>query len=185
MLRVDNFLRYIDLNYDVMPLEAKTKLNKYVNSSAGKEILSTYVDGITQTSSERLRMATAILYCKDPDFIFLNEEIEIFLNSCSVLNDSIIDFYLLLDKTNPVKEDKPYARFSITQKNENDIFGNSFSTEQIFSYVNILIQNRLLLPDPTPGGGTWKNEWHISFGKSKITERVVRLIQKADYLLNN
>ena len=68
--RIENFWRCVDLRYDYMDIEEQVQFNEYLNSSIGQEILGRFVDAILTTSSKRVQMANALLYCKDPEFEF-------------------------------------------------------------------------------------------------------------------
>ena len=185
--RVESFFRCIELRYEVMQESERAELEKVLNSDDGKKILASYVDAITQTSSDRVRMAVALLYCQDTDFQFSEHEQVQFINGVAGITDHMIDFYLMAVSQEEIKGNLPYEKRIIREIELDKLPMENLDGEIVYSYVNELIRRGLLLPEPEDGSMEMyhSENWSISFGTSKRIIKMSRLISKADMLLGN
>lgn len=175
------FFKCIDTNLDTMKEEERIKLRDRVNSEEGKILLAKYVDEATHVDSKIARMALALLFCEDPDFIFENYYERVLLTSLKDLDDTTIEFFI--DATTNIeihKIDKlPYDRVVIS--NESKLILKGWNPEDIGILVNYLKSLSLLLPDPcssSPYAGRDDN-WMVEYGISDNTKKIASLFDKA------
>lgn len=181
--RVSSFFKCVETRYEYMDEEQRAKLNESINSTEGQEVLAQYADAITQTSSDRVRMAIALLYCKDCDFNFSEFDQRIFINGVIGITDHVIDFFIESIKRPQIAGNYPYERHSIEQSSLPEFKVENVDAEIVYSYINELIRRRLLLPDPVAGLLGDDNGWFITFGSSKKTKEMARLLEKSGELL--
>ncbi|WP_147232352.1 hypothetical protein [Psychromonas sp. B3M02] len=177
--RVSSFFKCVETRYEYMDEEQRAKLNESINSIEGQEVLAQYADAITQTSSDRVRMAIALLYCNDCDFNFSEFDQRIFINGVTGITDHIIDFFIESIKRPKISGNYPYERHSIEQSSLPDFNVENVDAELVYSYINELIRRRLLLPDPAVGLLGDNKGWFITYGSSDKTNRMARLLEKA------
>ena len=145
--RINSFLQRID----TMTMEEREDLRALLNSEVGQKIIADYAEAITKTQSERVRMAIALLYCKDGDFEFNEIDISIFINGVTGISDRTLDIFLELIERPAIEENiSPYNRHTINELDLDGFSTKSVNAETIYSYISELITRRLLLPDPTP-----------------------------------
>ena len=185
--RADNFFTYVDLRYDALSVDDKRKFNDYVRSVEGKEILASYADSIIGTPSDTVRMAFAILYCKDADFYFTDVDTFIFIHAMQGISDDAIDFFIEASKLPNSDGPSPYPRSYIDESRMDSFRSNGWGVEGIYVYVNDLIGRRLLLPDPAPefSAGRHDGQWAVWFGVSSKSKRMANLLIKAKVLIEN
>ncbi len=183
--RVEKFFRCVELRYEVMNKEDQSKLNTTINSEEGKEILASYVDAITQTSSDRVRMAVAMLYCQDKDFSLTEAEQRVFISGVAGITDHLVDFFLEVAKLSPSINELityPYDRHEFKQQSLNKLKLEGIDGEVAYRYFNDLISRGLLLPDPQISSVAGKY-WVIYYGTSQRVQTIARLLEKTDELL--
>ncbi len=185
--RVDDFLKSIDLYYETMSLDSQKKLNEHIESDIGQEILANFADAVLQTSSRRVQMALALLYCKDREFQLEGIDLQIFVGAMTGIYDEQIEFFLMSTKLDCQFEHLPYPRSAIHNKNYGVFLEKGWDEEAIFVYVHDLIRRRLLLPDSSnnqsvAGSG---EGWAVWFGITNKTRKMANLLEKAATLLNN
>lgn len=179
--RFTEFLNHVDINHETMSVEDSVKLNNFINSSEGEKILVDYADAILKTTSSRVMMALALLYCNKDSF---SESSKItFIQATKNLDDDLVDFYLTTHN-NDISEinDIPYKRLGATSK----CYENTdWNEEDIATYINELIRLRLLLPDPVtvPVFSGVDDLWTIFYGVGKNTQRYINLLNEAQNLL--
>jgi hypothetical protein len=185
--RVKEFLNFVDLRYDYMNIEDKVKLNEYISSQAGEEVLASFAQSVTKTSSRRVSMAIALIYCKDSEFDFNKSETLTFLSAMKEVNDDLLDFFLLTCKLDRKTEQLPYPRAGIHNRNNQCFTDKGWDEEAIFVYVNDLVRLRLLLPDPQTAAtfASSGEGWAVWFGISNRSLKMASLLRKAETLLNN
>ena len=183
--RTEEFLRFVDLRYESMATDDQARLNEYINSEVGKEILADFADSITQTSSRRVRMATALLYCQDFELDFSKSEKITFVSAIKDLNDDMVDFFLKTCQLECQTVDLPYPRAGIHHNNHRLFHECGWDEEATFVYVNDLIRLRLLLPDPKSFSVAAGNSrgWAVWFGVTNRSLRIASLLNKAESLL--
>ncbi len=185
--RVEMFFKCIELRYsDADPEEIK-KLNEYIESDVGQELLASFADSITQTSCPRVHMSLAMLMCDDPDFKFSENERYTFVCAMVGATDELIDFFLDVSNLSRDTSNPLYPRGCISSANCEKFKKNRWDEEAIFVYVNDLIRLRLLLPDPSTTATIHgsNNDWALWFGITDRTIRMANLIRKAEELLNH
>jgi hypothetical protein len=181
--RVDSFFKCVETRYEYMELDEKDELNKSINSIEGQDILAGYVDAITQTSSDRVRMAIALLYCKDGDFKFSESEQRIFINGVIGITDHMVDFFIESTKQLELSGNYPYARHEIHQMSLPEFGVPDVDAEAVYAYVHDLIRRRLLLPDPDISSFADSKGWFVTFGTSEKSKKMARLLEKSGELL--
>jgi hypothetical protein len=186
-LRVEDFLKSINVCYETMTLESQSELNEHIESEIGQEVLAEFADAILHTSSRKVRMAVALLYCKDPEFQFTSVDLHIFLGAMDGITEDLIDFFLMATKLECQSEHIPYPRSAIHNKNCHAFFEKGWEEETIFVYVHDLIRRRLLLPDSDNNQATAASGegWAVWFGITSKTRKLVSLLEKAEGLLSN
>ena len=185
--RADNFFKYVDLRYDALSVDDKRKFNDYVRSVEGKEILASYADSIIGTPSETVRMAVAILYCKDADFNFTDVDTFIFIHAMQGISEDTIDFFIEASKLPSSDGPSPYPRSYIDETRMEAFRSNGWGVVGIYVYVNDLIGRRLVLPDPVPvlSGSRHDGQWAVWFGISNKSRKMASLLAKAKVLIEN
>tara|TARA_B100000700_G_C15003727_1_gene837536 strand:+ start:149 stop:664 length:516 start_codon:yes stop_codon:yes gene_type:complete len=169
-----------------MTTEDKTELNRKINTEDGQELLAEYADTITKTSSNRARMAIALLYCDDTEFSFDESEKITFISAMNGINDDFIDFFIKVTELPVQEKNSPYPRAAIHNQTINNFGGGKWDEEAVFVYTNDLIRARLLLPDPKAHGtvsGDGKG-WAVWFGVTNRSKKFAAILRKAGSLLN-
>ena len=186
---VEEFIKFIDLRYSSLTPKNQKILNDYIKSAEGQNSLANYAESITRISCSRARMAVAMLYCKDSDFIITAAEEKTLLNALVGMDDDLLDFFLLAvhlpEGSN--NNEYPYSRVLINEQklHQFDVI-RKWEAEDVFVYIHELIRIRLLLPDPEAGGGfSSAGAWHICYGVSNRSKKMASLINKADTLINH
>lgn len=184
--RVESFFQCVELRYEFMTDEDKANFDKLVYSDIGTEILASYADAITQTSSDRVRMAVALLYCKDSDFHFSIPEELAFISGTLGITDHMIDFYLVAVSQDKTTSNYPYETSTISAKKLDELSIPDMDGEIACLYVNELIRRGLLLPEPKADSTVlFQNDsWGVSFGTSKRIIKMSRLLLKASELID-
>ena len=184
--RVDDFLKGIDLCYETMSLDSQRKLNENIESEIGKDILADFADAILQTSSCRVRMALAILYCEDHEFQMSDIELKIFIGAMTGITDDLIEFFLMATELECQTDHYPYPRSAINSKNFTPFVKKGWDEETIFVYVHDLIRRRLLLPDSSnyQSQASSGEGWAVWFGITDKTRSMANLLVKAESLLS-
>ncbi|OCH23955.1 hypothetical protein [Aliivibrio sp. 1S128] len=180
--RVESFFECVETRYESMSEEERIELNKSIDSSDGQELLANYVDAITQTSSKRVRMAIALLYCKDADFSFSAMEQQIFINGVVGITDHMIDFLVAAIEQPVIKDNGPYPRHFIDKASLLTFPVKDIDAEGVYSYTHDLIRRRLLLPDHVVGMLGDDDGWFLTYGTSAMSVKMVRLLLKAGEL---
>jgi hypothetical protein len=181
--RVDSFFKHIEMRYEFMTADQRVKISESIQSPEGQEILAQFADAITQTSSERVRMAIALLYCNDPDFQFSEFDTRIFINGVTGITDHVLDFFIESINRPILNGGSPYNRHSISENSLPNI--NNIDVEIVYSYINELIGRRLLLPDPITNVFGDINGWSVTYGSSSKSSRMVSLLVKAETLIDS
>ncbi|PKG59075.1 hypothetical protein [Shewanella sp. GutDb-MelDb] len=183
--RLEEFLKYVELRYEYISIAEQSKLNEYIHSHVGQEVLAKFADSILHTSSRRVRMAIALIYCQDSDFDFEKSEKITFISAMKEMNDDLLDFFLLASELETQKENIPYPRAGIHHNNHGVFKGHGWDEEAIFVYINDLVRLRLLLPDPKSFSSVAGNNegWAVWFGITNRTLKMAALLRKAESLL--
>lgn len=183
--RVIKFFNYVELRYEHIGKDGCDELNKYVNSSEGKSILTKFSDSILETSSERGSMALAFVFCDDPDFSFSRSEKEVIVSAIKNLDDDMIDFFVKSSKLKTNTDYSPYPITGITSVDFDTFKKDEWDSESVFVYVNELIRLRLLLPDPVTSRSAFNdgNGWGIWFGVTERSRKMASLFEKAELFL--
>ncbi|HHF3121838.1 TPA: hypothetical protein ACVO1K_004451 [Vibrio diabolicus] len=183
--RVDSFFKCVELRYEHMTVEQQVELNKNINSEDGRNILAGYVDAITQTSCERVRMAVALLYCQDSDFAFTVAEQRAFISGVGGITDHLVDFLLCAVRHEVSPGHYPYNRHIIRQAQVDGLGLDDLDGETIYAYVNDLVRRGLLLPEPAVGVLASKDSWFIGYGTSEKIQKFAQLLEKSGELLRS
>ncbi|MCL6415170.1 hypothetical protein MIB92_05865 [Aestuariirhabdus sp. Z084] len=182
--RLEEFARCVDLRYEYMSPEDQAGLQNFIESDIGQEKIEKYTQVILESSSQRILMATALLYCQDKELNFNQEEITAFVRGVSSITDETLDLFTPLASATLTDDEYVYARVTLTNKNYEEEIGSHVSIETLYFSINDLIRRGLLLPDPSPGGfNSTKDDWAISYGVSSFTHRVAYLLNKASMML--
>jgi hypothetical protein len=181
--RVESFFKCVESRYEFMSEAERLKLNETLDSEDGKNILASYVDAITQTSCDRIRMAVALLYCQDSDFSFNEADQRTFISGVVGISDHLVDFFLEAVKQVPVPGNYPYSRHIFQQCALSDIGVDNLDGEIVYAYTNDLVRRGLLLPEPAVGVLGEKDNWFIGYGTSQKIQKIARLIDKSNELL--
>ena len=104
--RIFNFLKYTNFTIDRISVNDCNKIRKLISSNEGKILLSKYLEEAIAVDSEVARMALAILFSDDPDFIFESHIKNIIFIAIKELDDRAINFYIDITNTNLKKEAK-------------------------------------------------------------------------------
>ncbi|WP_075498372.1 hypothetical protein [Moritella viscosa] len=181
--RVNSFFRCVDTRYAHMTEDEQLKLNQTINSEDGRNVLANYVDAITQTSSDRVRMAIALLYCNDADLSFSDIDQRVFINGVIGITDHMVDFYLVAINQKIISGNYPYNRHVIHQYDLPSFPMNDIDGEVVYAYTNDLVRRRLLLPDPAVGILADESGWFVGFGSSRKSKQMALLLNKANEYL--
>lgn len=181
--RVDSFFKCVELRYEYMTHEQQQELNKTISSESGQDILASYVDAITQTSCERVRMAVALLYCQDSDFDFTQADQRAFVSGVGGITGHLVDFLLLAVRQECIPGHYPYSRHIIQQAQLGNLSIEGLDGETIYVYINDLVRRGLLLPEPAVGILGDEGNWFIGFGTSEKVQKFARLLAKSGELL--
>ncbi|MCY9844444.1 hypothetical protein [Vibrio caribbeanicus] len=181
--RVESFFRCIELRYEFMTEAERLELNKTIDSEEGKHILASYIDAITQTSCDRVRMAVAVLYCQDSDFSFTQTEQRAFISGVAGITDNLVDFLLVAAKQEKTAGHYPYSRHIIQKCQINQLEIENLDGETVYACINDLVRRGLLLPEPAVGIFADENNWFIGYGTSQRIQKMVLLLKKAGELL--
>ncbi|MFL0868460.1 hypothetical protein [Vibrio parahaemolyticus] len=155
--RVETFLKYVNLRYEDASPENVEQLNGYIKSEEGQEVLASFADSITQTSCKRVHMSLAILFCKDPDHDFSENETYTFVSAMIGMNNALLDFFLEVCNLPRDVNVSPYPRSCIGHQDAGAFAKKGWDEEAIFVYINDLIRLRLILPDPSTHGVVFGN----------------------------
>ena len=179
--RIFNFLKYTNFTIDRISVNDCNKIRKLISSNEGKILLSKYLEEAISVDSEVARMALAILFSDDPDFIFESHIKNIIFVAIKELDDRAINFYI--DSHNKVHNYKidglPYERVVINS--ESELLSEFWTREDVALLVGHFRKLNLLLPDPcssSPYSGK-DSTWLVEYGISDTTKSISRLFQKA------
>ncbi len=182
--RLEEFARCVELRYEDMSVEDQRELQRFIESEIGQEKIEKFTQVILESSSQRILMATALLYCQDQELNFDREETAAFVRGVASITDETLDMFIPLASATRKEDKYVYSRVTLTNNNYKNEIGSHISIESLYVSINDLIRRGLLLPDPAPGGFTsTKDDWAISYGISNYTNRVASLIRKASALL--
>jgi hypothetical protein len=179
--RIFNFLKYADFTIDRISVNDCNKIRKLVSSDEGKILLCKYLEEAIAIDSEVARMALAILFNDDPDFIFESHVKNIIFIAIKELDDRAINFYI--DAHNKVHNYKidglPYERVVINS--ESELLSESWTNEDIALLIGHFRKLNLLLPDPCSSSpySSKDSTWLVEYGISDTTKKISRLFQKA------
>ncbi|NRB41625.1 MAG: hypothetical protein HRU20_24670 [Pseudomonadales bacterium] len=173
-----------------MSLDEQEKLNNYINSDFGQDILSDYIDSIIKTSSKRARMAIALLFCQDIEFNFNETETETetetrtFISAMNGMTNDLLDFFLEVSTLETKSEGYPYPRAGIHNKIYEIFSTKGWDEEAVFVNITELIQLKILLPDPQAHTGSLSDGsgWAIWFGITRTTNKIASLLRKSSEL---
>ena len=182
--RLEEFAKCVDLRYEYMNSEDQIGLQHFIETDIGQEKIEKFTQVILESSSQRILMATALLYCQDKELNFNQEEIAAFVRGVSSITDETLDLFTPLAGATLTDDKYVYSRITLTNKNYKVEVGSHINIETLYFSISDLIRRGLLLPDPSPGGfSSLKDDWAISYGVSSFTYRVASLISKASMLL--
>ena len=118
--RLELFFLSVNTAYERATREDIAKLNDYIESDIGQDMLANYAEVITKTSSKRAHMVMALLYCADTDLKLDEIDQIIFVKALESIDDRLIDFFLACTEMlgAPLQEDS-YDRVSINEGNIN------------------------------------------------------------------
>lgn len=187
LYKVVDFLKCVDLSLETMSKEQQSRINEKIASLEGRKLLFQFLETATATNSKVGLMALALIYCKDPDFIFDEFIQKLLLIAIKDLDDYTIDFFIAA--CTRVKKQKipelPYHRVSITYNSK--LINEGWSLEETGLLVRHLQNLSLLLPDPcssSPYAGR-DSSWLVEYGISDNTMKISKLFQKAKVLSVN
>ncbi|WP_050907958.1 hypothetical protein [Vibrio harveyi] len=178
--KIDTFMKYVDARYEVMSVDERDQLIRYLETDEGQDLLSDYVTNALNTSSKTVVMAYALLYCDDADFGFTASEKRSIVSSLQGISDELVSLFIELSKIKPTHEFEMFNRVLVTHHvGENIEHGGNL-------YVDVadLIRRGLLLSDPKPNV-TDSNDWNIAFAISPLAMQCVRLLEKSESLLKS
>lgn len=184
--RLQEFSQYFEITYERMTDGDKQKLNQFIESDEGEELLADYAESILKISSSRVMMAMALLYCNQTEFTAI-EKATLIIASKS-LNNDLVDFYLKTHSQEKYKNDNlPYFRCSFSTSDCDSFTNEEWDEETVAIYIDELIKLRLLLPDPLTHSvyAGSDDSWSIYYGISNKTQKIVNLLVKSEALLTN
>lgn len=182
--RLEEFARCVELRYEYMSTEDQQGLHSFIESEAGQQKIEKFTQVILEASSQIVLMATALLYCRDKELNFSNEEIATFVRAVSSITEETLDLFIPLAGATLSKDEYVYSRVTLTNNNYAEEVGGHVNIENLYFSISDLVRRGLLLPDPAPGGLTsTKEDWSISYGISSFTYRVAALFRKASVFL--
>lgn len=180
--RLEEFSQYFETNYERMTQEDKQKINQFIESNEGEELLADYAESILKVSSSRVIMAMALLFFNEKEFA--NKEKINFIKAAKNLNDELVDFYLITHNQEKLNDDTmPYIRCGFSAKDCVTHSKKGWNEETIAIYIDELIKLRLLLLDPQTQAVYGDGSWSIHYGISNKTQKIVNLLMKAEALL--
>lgn len=175
------FLECVTLATERMTEKEYNEFIGKVESPQGRKLLFKYIEEATSVDSRIGHMALALLFCKDPDFIFDELYERLVLTALKNLDDNIINFFIAAHNKvhKSTLAELPYDRVVIDDKSQ--LLKLGWSHEDIALLVNHLINLSLLLPDPCFSIPYFQKDiyWSVEYAISGNTKEISRLFQKA------
>lgn len=182
--RFVDFVDTVDTRLESMSEEELETLNELWKSNIGQEMINDFSESVLQCSSERIRTALALQFCKDKEPELSTPELKTFLMAAKELDDYLVDFFLFVSSKNvqQVSNTPPYSLKKITGDGSESM-SLPYTGEEIFININILIKMRFIAPDTTTRYEP-DNGWQIYFGVTSVTTKFRILLEKSKYLLD-
>ena len=184
--RSQQFIKCLDLRYEVLGADKMQELLSFMESPEGRDILEQATEAVTSSVSKLIPMVMALILLNDPDYDLSPESKVNIINGISGASDSLIEFYIELMELPVGKKVDPYDQY---------IFGSyhglqgvfiKYTPENIFSFVQQLINRALLLPNPQVESGMLLQGdgkgWIVKFGISSDQRKTMGLFAKAKAL---
>ncbi|MDD9197477.1 hypothetical protein PVK62_16755 [Aliivibrio sp. S3MY1] len=188
--RVKSFLTGVQLNTERMTEKERVEFKNKCLSEAGQKLAADFALAVTETPSEIILGAYALLFSSDPDFSFTDAQIERFVLCTKGLSDRKIKLFMKLCALKPIDCELVYPLYTIGSHNYTEV-NLDFEVDEINAYAQEFFNRGLLLQDPQVDFGVSymadvpsKDSWLIRFGISDTLKRYSSLLNKVEYLLN-
>ncbi|WP_417531319.1 hypothetical protein [Marinobacter lipolyticus] len=184
--RVKLFLATIDSEVENMSVNHQAEINEFLNQKQSKKVLADYADAITNTSSEIVLRALALLFISDRQFDFSDQEKARFVACTNGLDDLKVNLFVKLSGLKKTGSDTVYPTYKISHL-KFDSLNLGVEIDELFAYTEDLFKRGLLLRDPRGDLGSnfyapKDSEWLIYFGISSTLQRYAALFRKAKFL---
>lgn len=184
--RVKQFLKTIDSEVESLTSERQAEINEFLSQERTKKVLADYAAAITNTSSEIVLRALALLLIDDRQFDFSTTEKARFIACISGMDDLKVSFFIQLSTLRKLEFNTVYPIYSIDNRNFDEL-NLGVGIDELFAYTADFISRGLLLRDPRGDLGSnfcdsKDDDWSICFGISTTLRRYAALLDKAKYL---
>jgi len=183
--RFECFLSTLQTEMDRMSEEQRHKLNEYVATEEGQDRLIEFMDSVLSSSDKRVHIALALLYANDRDYPLTDKETHTFCTAVRNIHPDLVTFYLRLESVPSSRQfDSLPERYTLKYAEQNSIFSDYYSSDEVIEMVSELVSLKLLLNDPK-NYTTWDEDasWTASWGMNESKWNMLRLLRKADSLL--
>ncbi|WP_261881469.1 hypothetical protein [Vibrio coralliirubri] len=187
--RVNEFISTIEDQVEYLDAERQAEINIFLGKKDSQKFLSDYAAAITNTSSDIVIRALALLFVSDKQFDFDQRLKSRFITCFDGVDDLKVDLFLRLSKLTESSRLTIYPLYAIDWLNFEDL-DLGIDIDELFSYVDDFIRRGILLRDPTTESGAemyqpMDHHWSLSFGISTTLQRYAVLLEKAKYLSGN
>lgn len=184
--RVNEFLSTIEDQVEYLSAERQAEINNFLNKKESKKVLSDYAATITNTSSDIVIRALALLFINDRQFNFDQRTISRFIACFDGVDDLKVELFLKLSKLKKLNRATVYPSYAINWLNFQDL-ELGIDIDELFAYVDDFIRRGILLRDPITESGAdmyqpVDHHWSLCFGMSTTLHRYAALLEKAKYL---
>jgi hypothetical protein len=184
--RVGVFLSTIDTEIETMSVESQNEFNDFVSCSKTKKVLSDYASAISNTSSEVLLRALALLFIDEKCFEFSEQQKTRFVSCTTGIDDLKVDLFIKLASLRKIDGETIYPISVINNVNFSELNLN-IELDELFSYTEDFLKRGLILKDPRTDFGSnfhspKSSDWSICFAISPTLQRYATLLSKAKYL---
>jgi|TARA_R110000803_G_scaffold190339_3_gene252904 hypothetical protein len=184
--RIGVFLSTIDTEIETMSVESQREFNDFVGCSKTKKVLADYASAISNTSSEILLRALALLFI-DVNFFEFSEQQKIRFVSCTNgIDDLKVELFIKLASLPKIDIETVYPIYVINHVNFSEL-NLKVELDELFSYTEYFLKQGLILKDPRSEFGAnfhspKSSDWSICFAISPTLQRFAALLSKAKYL---
>jgi hypothetical protein len=185
--RVSVFLSAINVEVETMSVENLSEFDDLISCNTAKKVLADYAAAITNTSSETMLRALALLFIGDTQFEFTEQQKSRFISCANGMDDLKVDLFIKLVALKRIDLDTVYPISVVSNVNFSELDLN-VEIDELFAYVEDFLKRGLILKDPRADSDGMNfhvpenSDWSISFGISSTLQRYASLLTKAKYL---
>ncbi|WP_318508037.1 hypothetical protein [Photobacterium leiognathi] len=188
--KVSNFVTAVEHRMDFMTENEIDIFLKSFDTTYGKNIISDFVNAIINSPSHTVTTALALLFVKDRDFSFSEEETERLVSCIVGLTEKKVNTFIAITKLKPINTKTIFNKYEINNSNFSKL-NIDIDLDELHAYIAEFKNKGLLLSEPEGGKnlgiievGSIPNyqQWSLCFGISNILLKLGRLLEKAQVL---